>query len=236
MPTSKKYRFILFDVDDTLLDFEKAEELSFFETMKSFDISSDDEMYKSYTKINRSLWLLLEKERITKNELLARRFDEFAKLFNINVPGVELNSLFLKNLGEKAILFPDSFEVCRKLSFTHKLYMITNAVANVHYSRMKNCPISRFFSGMFISEEVGYTKPGVKFFEAVANGIEGFEKESAIVVGDSPTSDLVGANAYEIDCCYLNRRGKTLPDNIKANYTVNSLYEFYNTVIQQNNT
>lgn len=225
MEKNKEYKILLFDVDDTLLDFTKAESLSFFETMEHFNINANEQMHSEYSRINRECWGLLEKGRISKNQLLVRRFELFANLFKIETEPSEINGFYLKKLSEKAILFPDSLDVCRTLSLSRDLYMITNSVAEVHKNRMENCPLNRFFKGSFISEEVGYPKPGIRFFEAVAQKINNFDKTRALVIGDSPTSDLAGANAYGIDCCFVNRRGVPLPENITAKYTVSTLYE-----------
>lgn len=225
MPQNKKYRILLFDVDDTLLDFPSAERLSFFETMESFEIKANEKMHEDYSVINRSCWELMQKGVITKDELLVRRFRLFADLYKIDVSPSLINDHFLKKLGEKAILFPDTFEVCERLAATYEMYMITNSVASVHHNRMEKCPIKPFFKGSFISEEVGFPKPGIKFFEAVADRIEGFDKGASLVIGDSPTSDLEGANTFGIDCCYVDRYQRELPLNIRADYTVSSLTE-----------
>ena len=92
---------------------------------------------------------------------------------------------------------------------------------------MKNCPINGFFKGMFISGEVGYVKPTREFFDKVAEGIPGFKKENALVIGDSATSDLIGALDYGIDCCYINRRGKAVPEGLGVTFRADDLYGLY---------
>ena len=223
MPESKKYRYLLFDVDDTLFDFEKAERFAFEHTMSEFGIEPTDELVHSYSKINDALWLALQNGEVSQSYLLTERF----RRLDTGCDPVALNESYIKHMGSQAILFDDTYEVCEKLSEHYKLYMITNSVASVHRSRIKNCPITPFFKESFISGELGHVKPSSGFFDAVSVRIKDFHKEYALVIGDSPTSDLAGALNYGIDCAYINRRGRALPDDIVPEYTFGDLRGLY---------
>ena len=221
------YRFLLFDVDDTLLDFEKAESAAFSDTMRESGIEITPALYAKYSEINAGLWQELQKGTITQDFLVTERFRRTFELFGIERSAKEVNARYLYNIGTHAILFEDTYPVCEKLSKKYELYMITNSVASVHRSRIKSCPITPFFKDMFISGEVGEVKPSRGFFDKVAQGIKGFEKEKALVIGDSATSDLIGAIDYGIDCVYVNRRGKALPEDLAVNYKTDDLYGLY---------
>ena len=223
MPKNKKYRYLLFDVDDTLFDFEKAEKFAFEHTMSEFGIEPTDELTDRYSKINGSLWLALQNGEISQSFLVTERF----RMLDIGCDPVAVNERYITHMGSQAILFDDTYEVCERLSELYELYMITNSVPFVHRSRIKNCPITPFFKESFISGEIGHVKPSSGFFDAVSDRIKDFQKEYALVIGDSPSSDLAGALNYGIDCAYINRRGRALPDDMAPEYTFSDLRGLY---------
>lgn len=223
MPKRKSYKYLLFDVDDTLFDFEKAESFAFENTMREFGIAPTDELARRYSKINGELWLSLQNGEITQSFLVTERF----RRLGIDRDPAAVNDRYIALMGSQAVLFDDTYEVCERLSGLYELYMITNSVASVHRSRIGSCPITPFFRESFISGELGHVKPSKGFFDAVSERIEGFDKEYALVIGDSPTSDLAGALNYGIDCAYINRRGRALPDGMSPEYTFSDLRGLY---------
>ena len=228
---SKEYKYILFDVDDTLLDFKKAERRAFDITADEFGLRHNDKIYSAYTEINDSLWKEFQLGRIVQRELVVVRFDRTFKMFGIDADPAGFNSRYLDNLGDQAIPFDDSYDSCLRLSGKYDLYMITNAVAKVQRSRLSKCTLTPLFKDTFISEELGYAKPSEKYFDEVGKRIAGFDRDITLVVGDSPSSDLEGAVRYGMDCCYVNRRGKPLPESMQPDYVVNDLYELCDLLI-----
>ena len=220
-----KYDTILFDVDDTLLDFKQAENKAFLLTADAFGIVCGDGFYKEYSAINESLWLEHQKGNITTDRLCVERFRILFENYGIKADPEEVNSRYMESLGSQAIMFDDTYESCKRLSEKCRLYMITNAVPYVHRRRMKDHPLAALFCDMFISGEIGYVKPSVGFFSEVGKRIPGFDKAGTLVAGDSYSSDLEGALKSGIDCCYVNRFSKELPESIVPRYTVKDLRE-----------
>ena len=68
------YNCLLFDVDDTLLDFSAAEQSALHETLQQFNLPDNEETIGIYQKINSSLWASLEKGEIKKDKLVIKRF------------------------------------------------------------------------------------------------------------------------------------------------------------------
>ena len=225
-----KYKYLLFDVDDTLFDFHKAEEKSFYQVMNEFGIKADDRMLHDYSLFNKSCWEEFQEGRNDQKSIVVKRFKLLLDHYGYVRDATAMNEAFLRAVSQNTCLFPESYEVCKRLSKTHALYMITNSVPSVHRGRMEHNVLKDFFRDMFISGEIGYQKPSPEFFDAVFSTVEGMEKKDTLVIGDSPTSDLQGANACNIDCCFVNRSGISLPESISATYTVSDLNGLFDIV------
>lgn len=199
------YENILFDLDDTILDFSYGERQGIQEVFSSENIEFNDENFEKYKKINKELWMSLEKGEIPKNEVLTKRFEEFFKLFGIKVNPQEKENIFRKNINNSYKLIDGAIEILEYLKGKgKKIYTASNGLEYTQMIRMKKSGIYDYFSKHFISEKVGYEKPSTLFFEYCMSNIEGANKQNTIMIGDSLTSDIKGANDYGIDSCYLN--------------------------------
>lgn len=218
------YRIFLLDIDNTLLDFDAAEERGFRKVIESYEIEYSSEMLDQYKKINRNLWNLLEQGKIEKEELLNTRFGEFFSLYHIEASGKEAESRFRKHLGDSSDLIPNAKETLLQLKEQgKKLYSASNGVYVTQIKRLKNAGIHNLFDGMFISEKVGYEKPALQFFEYCFNNIPDFEKEKTIMVGDSLSSDIQGAINSGIDSClFCHSENRVLSS---ATHTISDISE-----------
>ena len=217
----QKYSVILFDIDDTLLDFPKSEREALCEALMLSGIELDDEMISTYQKINYELWKALERKEISRDELMTRRFKDFAVFYGFNINADKTAKDYLDALSTKIYFIDGARELLSSLYGKVKMYIVTNGMACVQNSRYKLAGLDKVFDGMFISEEVGANKPDARFFEYVSEHIEGFQKERTLIIGDSQTSDIAGGNAFGIDTCWYS------PNNAAAKYeptyTVDSL-------------
>lgn len=219
----KKYKFLLFDVDDTLLDFQKAEEMAFKKLLSRYDIEFKKEYYDIYQSENKRLWLEFELEHISKKEIFDNRMIPLFNELNIDDNPVKASYDFLDYLSEGAYLIGNTYKILKKLSKKYKLYIITNGVPHVQYPRIKGVGIDKFFDAIFISEEIGYQKPKKEFFDYIEESIDGFSKDKAIVIGDSLSSDIKGAIEAGIDSCWFNPKGNSSELNIT--YIINRIDE-----------
>ena len=208
----QKYSVILFDIDDTLLDFPKSEREALCEALMLSGIELDDEMISTYQKINYELWKALERKEISRDELMTRRFKDFADFYGFNINADKTAKDYLDALGTKIYFIDGARELLSSLYGKVKMYIVTNGMACVQNSRYKLAGLDKVFDGMFISEEVGANKPDARFFEYVSEHIEGFQKERTLIIGDSQTSDIAGGNAFGIDTCWYS------PNNTAAKY------------------
>lgn len=223
-----KYKFLLFDADETLFDFKMAEKMAFSATLKSYNLPENNESHTVYSEANAEQWALLEKNLVTKEELKSNRFKKFCDHFGYKCDPKEMSDIYITSLANQSHIFDGVLEIVRELSLDHQLYIITNGFKYSQTKRIKNSPIYTYFKAIFISEEMGYEKPDKRFFERATALIEGFNKDNAIIIGDSLSSDILGGINFGIDTCWFNPSNKPLPDNIKPTYIISKLDQIKN--------
>ncbi len=218
------YTTVLFDADETLMDFRKSEHSALIETFEENSLPTDEEFLKSYTKINDSLWESFNRGEIKKNEITDKRFTLLFEKYKINLDGKEFNMKYLGNLSKYGYLLPGAYDLCKKL---HEeglhLYIITNGIGFVQKKRFATSGLSEFFDGVFISEEIGEAKPSKGYFDHVYGKIEEKDKRKTVVVGDSLSADIRGGKAYGFVTCWYNPNGA--PCTKEADFCVKSFEE-----------
>ncbi len=227
-----RYKILLFDADNTIFNFTKGAEHAFCSAINDFGVNAKPTDFPVYAEINEGLWKKYERGEIKKSEIYVKRFELFADRLGISIDAESVNSSYKAYLAEEAILI-DSVETVLRLfhSLGLRLFIITNGDTKVQKSRISKSPIKNYFEKSFISDEIGEAKPSYGFFKYVADNIPEFKKEYTLVIGDSPTSDIKGANNFGIDACYFNPYKNPLPDGVFAKYTVDSLRELYRIIL-----
>ncbi|MBP0963053.1 MAG: HAD-IA family hydrolase, partial [Oscillospiraceae bacterium] len=163
--------------------------------------------------------------KVTKPQLTALRFSRFMERMGLQGDGAELNLQYTTNLATHCIPLEGAEEVCRLLAKECRLFIVTNGLEKVQKGRMSRCAFRDCFEAMFVSEEVGYQKPQKEYFDFAAQHIDGFDPAKAVVVGDSPASDILGANNAGLDSIWYNPKGEGLPQGIAATYVIKDLKE-----------
>lgn len=221
------YPYLLFDADNTLFDFDQAERNAHLLLCRAHGLAFSEEGYQLYHKCNADLWRDFDRGLCTKEYLLVERFRRYLAITGEHANPEALNRDHLRALGEGAMLLPGAEELCRVLSRDHRLYLLTNAVASVQKTRFANSAIAPYFQGAFISEEVGVGKPDPAYFEYVFRAVPGLARDNALVIGDSLTSDIQGANNAGLPCCWFNPKGQPRPQGLRIDYEIRALEELY---------
>lgn len=221
------YPYLLFDADNTLFDFDQAERNAHLLLCRAHGLAFSEEGYQLYHKCNADLWRDFDRGLCTKEYLLVERFRRYLAITGERADPEALNRDHLRALGEGAMLLPGAEELCRVLSRDHRLYLLTNAVASVQKARFANSAIVPYFQGVFISEEVGVGKPDPAYFEYVFRAVPGLARDNALVIGDSLTSDIQGANNAGLPCCWFNPKGQPRPQGLRIDYEIRALEELY---------
>ena len=228
----KKYEILLFDLDGTLIDFSVDQKFAFKEALEKIGYEYTDDILEQYKEINRIVWNKLEKGEIkTVADLFEERCKMFFEIYNINESTCKFNNLLDEGMQKSGTTFKETKEILEKLSKMYKLAIITNGPKSQQYSRLENAKISEYFSYVFVSEEIGYNKPNIKFFEYMFEKIEEKDKTKMLVIGDSLTSDIQGGINAGIDTCWCNWKKKENKTTIKPNYEINKLEELLSMLV-----
>ncbi|WII71066.1 YjjG family noncanonical pyrimidine nucleotidase [Bdellovibrio sp. 22V] len=223
------YDLFLFDLDDTLLDFKESERLSFSLAMESLGIQADMAgLFKLYQTENRALWEAFEKGQTTKDHLKVERFRRVFQAHKIDIDPEVASNRYLDALPETVVLIDHAVEICEHLSHRGEIGIITNGIHATQTQRLKRAPIAPYISFMAVSEECGYAKPDVRFFEYSAKKAQKFAKASSLMIGDRMETDILGAQNFGIDSCWFNPKGESAGMLPPAKFEVKHLSEIKN--------
>lgn len=224
------YKYLIFDLDDTLLDFKKAEATAISTVLKSFGVSPTKEIIELYSTINISCWKRYEKGEITRNEIFENRVSLLGEALGVRFNADEFTKNYCTQLSKQGHTLPFALPLLKQLKAKgYKMAAATNGTLASQTGRLLNSGIAGFFTcGIYISEVIGLKKPDPEFFEFILNKNNIKNKSNVLVIGDSPSSDIAGAISAGLDCCFLNLQQKN-PPLCNATYTVNSLEEIIKT-------
>lgn len=220
-----KYPYLLFDADNTLFDFDAAEKNAHRQVCGKHRLSFTEEGYALYRRCNAQLWQDFDRGLCSKEFLLTERFRRYLSLSGETGDPEAMNRDHLRALGESAVLLPGAEALCRRLAAGHELYLVTNAVESVQRARFERSAIRPYFRDVFISEAIGCGKPSPAYFAYVLRAVPGLTAENGLVIGDSLTSDIQGANNAGLACCWFNPKGLPRPDGLRIDYEVRTLEE-----------
>lgn len=216
--------FLFLDLDDTILDFHKAEHIAIGRTFEAMGLTPTEESRALYSRINKRHWEMLERGELTREQVLVQRFECLFRELGMEVDGVRCARTYEKFLGMGHYFLPGAEEAVQALSKKYRLFLASNGTASVQAGRMTSAGLYPYFEEVFVSQEIGYNKPSKEYFDACFARIPGFEKEKCLMVGDSLTSDILGGINAGIRTCWINPAGK-LSGEIRPDYEIKALAE-----------
>lgn len=219
------YKFVLMDLDDTLLDFHLSEAWALGKTLSFLGVEPSEETIRRYSDINDSLWKNLEQGKITRERLLVERFEILFSELGEKISAHDAWKKYESLLSQTHFLVPNAIELLESIYKNHNLYIVSNGTASVQHGRIGCSEIAKYFKEIFISQEVGINKPQKEFFDYCFERIPDFSKDKAIIVGDSLTSDIKGGNNAGISTCWYNPNHKICTDDVKINHEIKNLLQ-----------
>lgn len=221
-----RYNIILWDVDETLLNFKKSQEYALNAAFAQFGRELTPQMLQRYDEINEGFWKRLERGETDKKTLLPGRFLQLFEEFAIQGIAVEqFQAAYQEELGGVYFYMEDSYQLCLALSGHYRQFVVTNGVASTQRKKLRLAGFDRIMEDIFISEEIGAVKPSGAFFEACFQRIDGCDRNRTLIVGDSLTSDMKGGAGCGIDTCWYNPRALANDTDIAVTYEIRSLWE-----------
>ena len=220
-----KYKTLLFDADDTLLDFHRAESAALTDTLTKHGLPCTPDIIRIYSEINDSLWKALERGEIEKDKLRVVRFERFCEELGFSADPKGLAQTYMECLSTKPYVFDGAIELCRELSKHYRMYIVTNGLKTIQTRRFSQSGLAPYFEKSFISEDSGFEKPDTRYFEWATAQIPEFDPNTTLVIGDSLTSDMKGGINFGLDTCWYNPKQKTAPQDLELTYTVHGFDE-----------
>ena len=204
--------FLLLDLDDTILDFHKAERIALSKTIRDFGLEPREEVLELYHKINKWHWEQLELGVMTWDQVLVGRFDRLFQELGMEVDAAACMKRYEHNLSIGHYFLPGAEEAVKKLHEKYRLFLVSNGTATVQHGRLTSAGLYPYFEQVFISQNIGYNKPDKAYFDRCFERIPGFAPEKALMVGDSLTSDIKGGINAGLKTVWVNPEHKKCGD------------------------
>ena len=214
--------FLLLDLDDTILDFHKAERIALSKTFRDFGLEPTNEVLDLYHEINKWHWEQLELGLMTRDQVLVNRFGALFEKVGMTVDPAACAKSYESNLGIGHYFLPGAEEAVKRLHDKYRLFLVSNGTATVQHSRLTSAGLYPYFEQVFISQEIGYNKPDKAYFDRCFARISGFDREKALMVGDSLTSDIRGGINAGLKTVWINPTHKACGD-IRPDFEIEGL-------------
>jgi 2-haloacid dehalogenase len=223
----KKYQTLLFDVDDTLLDFGAAETTALRLLFEDQKTPFTKEIETQYKKINQDLWKSFEEGKLNRDVVVNTRFSILFKEYGQLVDGTLLEKKYRSYLEEGHQLVNGAFELISDLQNQYDLYIVTNGVFKTQDKRLRDSGLYTLFKDIFVSEDTGFQKPMKEYFDYVFTRIPNFSLDRGLIIGDSLSSDIKGGQMAGLDTCWFNPEMKPNDTQIIPTYQIQKLDELY---------
>ncbi len=223
-----KYTTLLMDADETIFDFGKCEYNALKAAIEANGLTFNDEILETFSAINRRLWKKLETKCITSSQLRIQRFRELIEKCFEGFENTEvLAGSYIQELSKQAILIEGADKALAELSRSFDIYIITNGMKTVQRGRLSRTDITSYIRNIYISDELGISKPYAEFFDIVLADIREQDKSKILVVGDSLTSDMQGGRNAGLDTCLYDPKLKTEMPNELCDYRITELMQIF---------
>ena len=215
--------FLFLDLDDTILDFHKAEHIALGKTFRKFGLDPQEPVLARYSQINREHWEKLERKELTREAVLVGRFAVLFGEYGISVDPEQVARCYEDYLSIGHYFLPGAEKALQSLCKKYKLYLASNGTAKVQAGRLKSANISHYFQEIFVSQQIGANKPDKVYFDRCAERIPGYDPKKAMIVGDSLTSDIQGGINAGMKTVWVNPNHATHPEHITPDYEIEAL-------------
>ncbi|MBR5529834.1 MAG: YjjG family noncanonical pyrimidine nucleotidase [Oscillospiraceae bacterium] len=219
------FEILFIDLDDTILDFKAQEDAAIVKTLQNAGITPTQEICDRYSQINKEHWARLEKGEIDRLQVQYGRFQTLFDEFGFAGDYKTVALSYGENLSEGHYFLPGAEEALARLSRKYRLFITSNGTTRIQNKRLDSAGIRKYFEAIFISQDIGINKPDKGFFDYCFSHVPGFDPTKAMIVGDSPSSDITGGQNAGIATCWINPKGREYTRPNKPDYEIESLVQ-----------
>lgn len=217
------FEILFIDLDDTILDFKMQEDVAIVKTLKAAGIDPTAQICEQYSRINKAHWARMEKGEIDRNQVLFGRFQVLFAELGVAADWEKAALSYMENLSEGHYFLPGAEEAVKSLSKKYRLFLASNGTAKVQEKRIQSAGIAPYFESIFISQNIGINKPDKGFFDYCFARIPGFDPKKAMIVGDSPSSDIQGGQNAGIATCWVNPSHRKYSRDLLPDHEIEAL-------------
>ncbi|QLE59484.1 HAD family hydrolase [Nostoc sp. TCL26-01] len=221
------YSAIIFDLDNTLLNFELCERQAILDALEVCAISldlheiSETTFLQVFETYNSQYWR--QRDVFSPHKIIEMSYQSTLAHLKIKTDKTNhLSQSFWHIFNNSAITEPDVDEVLTFLAPSYRLAVITNGFVSAQVPRMKAAGIDHFFQEIVVSEAIGFAKPSPEIFHHTLSKLD-LKPAQVLYVGDSLNHDYAGAMQVNIDFCYYNRKNLALAPEVKPKFMINKL-------------
>ncbi|MEH2291186.1 HAD family hydrolase [Nostoc sp.] len=221
------YEAIIFDLDNTLLNFELCERQAILGTLETCAISLDlhgiteTNFLQVYETYSSQYWR--QRNVFTPNELIKMSYESTLAELNIKTEKIShLGQIFWQIFNHSSFMEPNVYEVLTVLARSYRLAVISNGLVSAQLPRMQAAGIDHFFEEVVVSEAIGFAKPSPEIFNHALSKLD-LTPAQVLYVGDSLNHDYAGATQVNMDFCYYNRKNQNLSQEVQPKFIINKL-------------
>ncbi len=220
-----KYQFLLFDLDNTLLDFNASEAYALRKIFEDRGIEFTNHINETYHRINKWCWTKFEENKINLKQLKPLRMELTLKELELDFDPNDFSKSYHDKLAETDFWVEGASQLIQDLAPHYELVIITNGIERIQKARLQNTGLTPYFSTIVISETIGVSKPNKAYFDYTFEQINHPPKEQCLVIGDSLSSDIKGGNEFGLDTCWHNFKNLENDRDIQPTYEINRIQD-----------
>ncbi|KLA31933.1 HAD family hydrolase [Bacillus cereus] len=191
---------MLFDLDDTLLDRDKAVDNLFLLVLeKCYEDVSDtvkNNMLQKFKEYDKREYGISDKSIV-----LESLFDEFAPKYRL--PHNYIQDFWNENFPTCFSIDQNTIHFLNHIKSHFKIGIITNGSTHRQKAKIINTNLNNYFDTIIISEEVGLSKPDKRIFELALNKLN-MQPEDVLFIGDDLEKDIAGPQNANINGVWFN--------------------------------
>lgn len=221
-----KYRWLLFDLDNTLIDFKHTSHKALEASFKHFNLKLTEEAYNTYKTINADVWKAFEKNEIDAISLRRKRFADTLSALSIDgIDPLDFNKAYMQYLVDFSYAYEGVLPFLKELKKDYKISIITNGLKEAQRPRLKITQLYDLFDSIVVSDEIGIAKPDKAFFDYTLQSLKhNFDKSEILVIGDNLNSDILGAQNAKLPSCWISQ-GKENSSKIIPTHSISHVLE-----------
>lgn len=209
-----KYKILIFDLDDTLIDNLENVRYAYTKMIESFGKNYFEDGFKKWYEVDKKFqkdWQngLIELPPHLKNEK-GKKSDKFLNwvraqrvliYFDYQVSlekAIELNNLFMNSLTEVVVEIDGAYDILKYLKEKYYIIVATNGPKVAAKDKLSKIKCLNLVNEVLSADMFGYMKPRKEFFEAIQNLLKNYNNEEYLITGDSLKSDVLLAMNCEL--------------------------------------